>query len=205
MTTYDPYEYNENLTVEEKRAQVVYLRYEEELEPRQIADITHYAVSTVRNYCREFVNLLDKARQWFSKTIKKVKACLIPRIDRISSQVEIRDCTPCAYVVALKDESQDIIWTKVGKVGEQGIIERCKQHLTYYKKYGIMYIEILQLYYAENEDDALTMENELRKAYKESFEFVPKDRFYTSTILTQMPHSFKVISELLHIETAAAA
>ena len=85
----------------------------------------------------------------------------------------------CAYVLELFDASGNLLWVKIGKAND--LHTRCKQHLSCkgYRKEGLAYIEVKEVYYAENEDDAMTIENELRKHYKarKDANFVPKDRF----------------------------
>lgn len=203
----DPTIYHENLTLEQAHAQVVYLYHVLGYAPKKISEITQYAVSTIRRYKDEFIELLDKAKKWFGEKIKAAEAMLMPKIDRISSNVEIINNTPCAYVVALKNVYDEIVWIKVGET-EKDIIERCKGHLSTktYKENGVVSVEIKQVYYTNNEDDALTIENELRKAYKEKYPstFIAKDRFAIKEIIKELPQRFYSMCKLLDIETAPA-
>lgn len=48
-----------------RQMQVVYLSAECGLHPAEIANITEYAVSTVRNYIRKYADLADLARDYF--------------------------------------------------------------------------------------------------------------------------------------------
>jgi hypothetical protein len=48
-----------------RQMQVVYLSVDCGMTPKEIADITEYAVSTVRNYIHKYADLADLAREYF--------------------------------------------------------------------------------------------------------------------------------------------
>lgn len=196
----NPEMYHEDLTTEQRRAQVVFLYEECNYRYQQIATVTRYAVSTVRNYVYNFFNLLDKARQWFAKRVRQHLPTYKSRID---SDIEMRKGN-CAYVIDLLDKFGDLVYTKIGKT--DNIERRTIDHLKNpkYQHDGVFSARIRELYYAENEDDALTIENELRKGYKTQCKnFIRRDRFIMSgdNEVEKTP-TFETFCNLLNIQKA---
>lgn len=142
----------------EKHLQVVYLYHAMNMATKEIAKITDYAVSTVKIYAKKFENLLNEAIKFFKK--------------RISKPIEKKHC---AYLISLKDIKNVNFQTKVGYTGYFN--RRMKQLLRSYSK--VADIEVIKIYYFEDEDTALMMESAMRKHFKKKTNaiFVPKDRF----------------------------
>lgn len=169
--TLDPMIYHENISSKTAHAQVVYLFEVKKLCFEKIAEITRYAVSTVRGYVKKFANLLDYALNVFRSRTKKAKE------NSITWEVEYQP-KPCAYIIEFFDKS-GFRWLKIGKAND--IRTRAPQHLSFteYGKHGITSSVIRQVFYVDSDDDALIMESMLRKHYKakENHGFISRDRF----------------------------
>lgn len=208
MKHYDPEQYHENLTCEEAHAQIVYLREVKKYGYELIAHITHYAVSTVKTYCRKFRDLLEKAKQIFGMVKNKVRERFHKVYnDRVHFEVLYKS-QPCAYVIELKNSSNKTVFLKVGKANDAlerftGILKTAK----YAKEYDITHIVVKELYYCQNEDDALTIENELRKSYKQEYPdaYVRNDRFKQAKPLDDYIFTFTKFCDLLSVEKAPCA
>ena len=74
--TLNPEIYHASLSTDQRRAQVVYLHEVLDYGYKAIAAVTDYAVSTVRAYCKKFIGLLDKAKEWFSERKKSSSTVL---------------------------------------------------------------------------------------------------------------------------------
>ena len=141
-----------------KQLQVVYLAEVKKLAPRKISEFVDYALSTIRNYICKFRDKLAEAKRLFEGLIVS---------DPYPSK-------PCAYVLELFNKN-DFKWLKVGKAKD--LSKRVRQLINEYKE--IDHIEVKETFECDTEDDALTMENILRKFYKSKAEssFIPNDRF----------------------------
>lgn len=179
MEKYNAMERQENTDV--RRAQVVYLKHHLNLNNNMIAKITGYAINTVRNYASKFIDLLEWGLKHFVKGAIKVVEEVKENIQQTKKEDRIiKDCKvgkePCAYILEMFDENNRFVWLKVGKAND--VVKRCKEHLSYYK--DIVYtIKIKHYFPCADEDDAQTMENELRKYYKNFSDcgFIRNDRF----------------------------
>ena len=108
--------------VDMKRKQVVYLS-DNGFEPPEIAKWTGYAVSTIKNYAKKFLYLLDDARKTFYHITQKVKKVL-------------RGGRQLVYLYKFYYENGELICSKVGtttRLPEQ----RLKEETAYYRKHGI--------------------------------------------------------------------
>lgn len=189
--------FHDNLPAKMAHAQVVYLREALNKTYDQIAAITRYAVSTVKTYVRKFADLLEWAKQCFTDGETHATGLLW--------NVFNSPGTPCAYVVQFKDTRNNIVMTKIGSAGkgaEQRIPSMWRKYRKDYPQIDTCIVQ--QLYFTKCDDDALTVENELRKSYKarypESFE--PKDRFHTGELLNSFTDSFYQVCKLLQVKTA---
>lgn len=185
----NPFVSYREVDTETAHCQVVWLREVQQLTFSQIQQITGYAKSTVRIYAKQFVDLLNKAKTMFGSFAKKAVDFIFK--NRVKNNVFCSDTSvvknnvfcsdtsvfvdgkPYAYVITLqeKDGSHCL---KVGKSSH--LQNRMKQIANQYKAD----VNVKALYPCENEDDALTMENALRKVYKCLYpsSFVRQDRFY---------------------------
>ena len=157
-----------------KHLQVIYLAEVIHLTPKEISNYVDYAVSTIKTYIRKFADRLKEAKKLFKKVINHIKG----------SDYEIflngyeRIVKPCAYIVKVYDDIGEYRWLKVGKA--KNLEQRMKGIASHgYKDTKVSKIIVQHVFECETEDDALTMENILRKFYKakENSIFVPNDRF----------------------------
>ena len=166
-----------------RHSQVAYLYHVKGYSRKTIADITGYAVSTLSGMWKKVLHLVEKARRIFEIGVEKVQeACqYIERKFHKEIEYECEDTIkPCAYVVEHYDEYGNFLWLKTGKA--KNAFVRFKQHFTdkAYKDENLGKIIVKALFPCDNEDDALTMENALRKFYKNQnngADFMPQDRF----------------------------
>lgn len=166
-----------------RHSQVAYLYHVKGYPRKAISEITGYAVSTLSGMWKKVLHLVDKARRIFEIGVEKVQeACqYIERKFHKEIEYECADTVkPCAYVVEHYDEYGNFLWLKTGKA--KNAFVRFKQHFTdkAYKDESLGKIIVKALFPCENEDDALTMENALRKFYKNQnngADFMPQDRF----------------------------
>ena len=141
-----------------KRLQVIYLSEVKKLPPKKISEYVDYAISTIRNYIWKFKDLLSRAIAFFEKGIETI----------IQQKKEFY-----AYIMYIWSKKK-LMYVKIGYSCDPK--RRAKEHL---KKYGATEVETLKLYSFDNDDDAYTMENILRKYFKnkEGSIFIPRDRF----------------------------
>lgn len=172
--------YSKQNDVEGRRMQVVYMYHELNFTPKQIAQYVALAVSTIRSYAFKFANLLEKARQYFGEKTKEL--INIAREKTKAGKTITFDCPhkigTCAYIIEYFNSQKEFIFLKVGETNN--IERRVKEHLKAYSAdFDATYAVVKQLFYTAEDDDALTMENTLRKHYKkkENGGFLPRDRF----------------------------
>lgn len=169
-----------------KHLQVAYLYHVANEARRWIADITGYAVSTLSSMRSKALAWVDKAKALFERGIEIVEQTFTtPRTGKSISYYDDgkyqcqRTDKPCAYVISMLDEWGVQRWLKVGKA--ENAEKRFRNELKDKKTYpGIKSIVVNALFPCENEDDALTMENTLRKYYKKlngGLDYVRNDRF----------------------------
>lgn len=168
-----------------KHLQVAYL-YHVANEPRRwIADITGYAVSTLSSMRSRALAWVDKAKALFERGIEIVEQTFTaPRTGKSISYYDDgkyqcqRTDKPCAYIISMLTADG----THTLKVGKANNAEkRFKQELSDKKTYpGLSNIIVNALFPCATEDDALTMENTVRKFYKRlngGLDYVRNDRF----------------------------
>ena len=157
-----------------KHLQVIYLSEVIHLTPKEISVYVDYAVSTIKNYIRKFADRLKEAKQLFKKVLNHIAGndydIFLNGYEKITK--------PCAYVIKIYDDCGFYKWLKVGKA--KNLEQRMKGIARHgYKDTNISQIEVMHVFECETEDDALTMENVLRKFYKAKANsiFIPNDRF----------------------------
>lgn len=153
-----------------RNMQIVYLHEVFKYTPSQIAKyVTDIALSTIRSYIYKFKDLLDKAKKFFGR---------IKKDERITFECNARKGN-CAYIIEYFNSEHNFLFLKVGMTNN--ISRRIKEHFRTYQKQGVdvAFAVVKKLYFAKDEDDALTLENILRKHYKqiENGGFLPRDRF----------------------------
>lgn len=168
--------------IEVRNAQIVYLANECKMSAKEIAKYVDLAVSTIKSYIYKFANLLEKAKEFFGEQGKKV-ANRIKEKCNVKDIVTFDNCTPkvgdCAYIIEYFDSQHNFLFLKVGMTNN--IKRRINEHLRDYSKKGIdtTYAVVKELHFAEDEEDALTLENLYRKHYKAIANngFIKRDRF----------------------------
>lgn len=171
-----------------RNLQIVYLREVLGYTPTQIAKyVKDIAVATIKSYMYKFRDLLDKAKEFFGDKAKKL-------IDKVKEKCNVTNTVtyecdhkkaPCAYIIEYFDSQHNFCFLKVGMTNN--IQRRITEHLRDYCKprkekpdgWDTTYAVVKNLYYAEDEEDALTLENLLRKHYKKikNNGFIKRDRF----------------------------
>lgn len=178
-----------------RHEQVVYLNYYG-LDHKIIAEITDYAISTVKKLIRQCADLLDSAKKRFYVITKKVLKEFDPTIkyvqpvlDRMQARrhnnwaavrgfKNYKDGNAFAYVFTFFDAHKKPQFLKIGKTKEP--LTRLQNEIRYYHKSNssISYAVINKLILLPNEDRALTVENALREHYKkQSCGYRRNDRF----------------------------
>lgn len=169
-----------------KHLQVAYLYHVVGEARRWIADITGYAVSTLSSMRTKALGWVDKAKELFEKGIEIVEQKIV--MPRTKRQIEYyedenyqcqRTNKPCAYIITMLGKSNEYLNLKIGKANnaEKRFAQELKNQRTYP---GLDKIIVNALFPCENDDDALTMENALRKFYKNlhnGVDYVRNDRF----------------------------
>lgn len=179
---YNIFEKQENLEV--RNAQIVYMAEELEMTPSEIKKYVNLAVSTIKTYIYKFADLIDKAREWFGDKTKQVINKLKEKCG-FEDTITYDNCTPkagdCSYIIEYFDSERNFLFLKVGMTNN--ISRRVKEHLKYYVNHGYdtAYAVVKEIHYAEDEEDALTLENLYRKHYKAIPDcgFIKRDRFAT--------------------------
>lgn len=151
--------YEKQTDMEVRNAQIVYMYHELKMYPKEISKYVDLALSTIRNYARKFIDLLDKARQWFANSYKYIG--------------EIKNI-PCAYILEFFNNNNERMFLKVGKTKHIEI--RITQLI---KKYKATRVEIKQIFYTKSENFAEIIESMLREHYqnKENSGYIKLDRF----------------------------
>lgn len=176
---YNVFEKQDNIEV--RNAQIVYLAEECGMNAKEISNYVDLAISTIKNYIRKFAHLLEKAKQWFGDKAKQV-------VNKIKEKCNVTDLITyncehhkgdCAYIIEYFDSQHNFVFLKVGMTND--ITRRVKEHLRDYttKGFDTTYAVVKELHFTEDEEDALTIENCLRKHYKKIANngFIKKDRF----------------------------
>lgn len=153
-----------NTNLEIRNEAIVYASNRLNYKNSKIAQITSLAVSTIRTYVKKFFYLLEKAIERFEKIIVKYLV------------------RPTTYIIEFyaDEERTKPLFLKIGKT--VNLNQRLKSLKNGYKKsYNIemVYPVVKKVYQFEEEDDALTFENELRKFYKakKNVTYIKNDRF----------------------------
>ena len=121
-------------------AQVVYLYEVLHKTYSEIAEITNYAVSTIKGYVKKFADLLSWAKEIFEETIEKVRK---PRASKYDSVIETNglDITSkngeMCYLFRFYNAEGDLLCSKVGTT-TRTIRKRLIEELTgkTYKRMG---------------------------------------------------------------------
>lgn len=177
---YNVYEKQKDINV--RNAQIVYMARELNMMPSQIKKYVDLALSTIRSYIHKFADMLEQAKEWFGNKTKQV-------VNKIKEKCNVTDIITydnciakigdCSYIIEYFNSQHNFVFLKVGMTNN--IKRRIPEHLRDYKKAGFdtTYAIVKEIHYAEDEEDALTLENLYRKHYKAipNCGFIKRDRF----------------------------
>lgn len=176
----DPYaKYND---VETRRMQVVFLRRVLKESYDVIVAVTGYAKSTAQSYQNKFSDLVEKAKAFFGNVVKEVKQ-VVKEVKAKAKRTKKEYDHGFAYVIDFFYDNGKKAFLKIGKTCLESVEKRANQYVTHYNKKHddapISAYKVRYFFKTNNEDDALTMENALRKHYKEQENsgYLPQDRF----------------------------
>lgn len=161
----DPYK--KYVTPHEKHLQIIYLREVDKWTPTQIAKIVDYTLATIRSYFYKFRNLLKEAKAFF----KDVAANTLKKAEETS-----------AYVIEFYYPNNKRAFLKIGMTTRK-VEVRAKEYLKQWNSKHEQQLAYYSIRYVipcgRSDDDAQTMENALRKHYKQSDPagYTPRDRF----------------------------
>lgn len=129
-----------------KYRQIVYLSEKRGETYEFIADLTNYAVSTVRNYVRKFAHLLEEACEMFKHSRKKkTQMQTVDRPEYPGIKFECPDITDKDsekfYLIRAFNAEGERVFSKVGTTIREMLI-RMKEHLKAYKDLGIVQIVV---------------------------------------------------------------
>lgn len=149
--------------------QVVFLNHLRE-STEKIAEVTGYAISTVKNYVKKFTDLLDDAIEFFVAKVEKVlHTDLIKKGD-------------CAYILHIYDRKDQLRFLKIGSTND--LTKRLKQ-IKYYveeKWFSGCKIQVCAQYICKSRSKAYIVESALHEHYynKDGVTYYRQDR-YTGT------------------------
>lgn len=200
-----------------KKLQVAFLREHIHLSYQEIAEYIKMSASTA---CRWFHDFEEN----IFKIAKKIFKAITTAVSKRTYKHDTRTTWNCkkpqndnesvAYVIEFYDSDKNFAFTKIGKSNR--VERRVKEELNEYKKTigeGFALIKNIFCFGTdiESEDNALTMENHLRKylkikgTKKGCYDFVKNDRF-TKQVLTEKDYNLlkKYADELKESEIEIA-
>lgn len=147
MNAYKRYE-----DTQTKRAQVVFLTYVKEETADFIAELTGYAKSTVKQYAKKFVDLLEVAKEMFKHSRKTAdQKHTMPTentvIQTTKGEIEFHADsnypagTQIFYLIRAFDSTGKRLFSKVGTTSRT-VKQRMTEHLRDYKKLGVVKIVV---------------------------------------------------------------
>ena len=152
----------ENLEI--RNEAIVYASKKLNYKNSKIAEITLLTTGTIRNYVKKFIHLLQKA-------VKRFETIVVNWVKK-----------PTTYIIEFYEDEEmtKLLFLKIGKT--KNLNQRLVSLKGGYKKtYGTekIYAAVRKIYQFEDENDALSFENELRKFYqsKEESVYIKNDRF----------------------------
>lgn len=183
--TYNPYvnnQFREQGLLDLAKAQMLWLRENTDYTYEAIGNIVGYAKGTVSNYIRKFANsvryLLDSfIGKIITKREKKKK-----KVENTSGEVvykceEVADGVPTAYLAEIFD-SDSFSFIKIGFSSH--VQTRMRAHARNHKYGSNNEVVVYKCFTFEDDDQALSMENCLRKFFKErnnGADYLKRDRF----------------------------
>lgn len=179
----NPFEKYDN--VEVKHLQVVYLTYLG-FAKEKIAELTGYALATIKKYVKKFKDLLNTARQFFEKPLRDIVVVLCDNLGR--------EKTEKCYLFKFYGENNTLLFSKIGTT-TRSIMARLKEEIKGYQRshFLINKVEICSVIDCGN-IPAEGAESILRATFIKEFpnSFRKNDRFFGVDIPTE---TFKNIVE----------
>lgn len=166
-----------------RQAQVIYLKEVLKKEYKEIAEITGYAISTVRSYVKKFFDLLEYAKNIFeeeiAETVKKVR---MTKYDKMIDNNGLDIATPkgeVCYLFEFYDDAKNLLCSKVGTT-KRTVRQRLKEELASktYKGMGATHAIVNRVYEC-GEMPAEGLESLIRSEYIKKYpkSFKKNDRF----------------------------
>ena len=186
MQNYNPLEKQYDTKV--AHAQVIYLSKVLEKSNYEIAQITDYAESTVKNYIRKYADLLEWAKEIFSKVKERFVAYCSkrksPTYDNrifVAENVDLLDnVKEKCYLISFYDKDNNLVCSKVGTTTRE-VIKRIKEELRSktYTSRGCETVKINRVYDCK-EVPAEGLESYFRALYIRNYptKFNKNDRFF---------------------------
>lgn len=171
--------YNHYDDTQTKYRQIIYLSKKRGESIDFIANLTHYAVSTIRSYIKKFAHLLEEACEMFKHSRKKKERPLHPEVPGIKFTCpnDLADGEKF-YLIRAFDKCGKRIFSKVGTTART-VVQRMKEHLKYYEKLGVVEIIVDQIWNCGNLP-AEGLESWFRAIYIRKWpdKFNKNDRFF---------------------------
>jgi hypothetical protein len=179
----DPFEKYDD--VEVKHLQVVYLAYLG-FAKEKIAELTGYALTTIKRYVKKFKDLLNAARQFFEKPLRDIIVILCDNLGR--------EKTEKCYLFKFYGENNTLLFSKIGTT-TRSPMARLKEEIKGYRRsrFLINKVEVCAVIDCGN-IPAEGAESILRATFIKQFpnSFKKNDRFFGVDIPTE---TFKNIVE----------
>ena len=193
MKTYNPYINNgfrEKGLLDLAKAQMLWLRENTELSYAKIGDIVGYAKGTVSSYLYQFADNVRYLLDVFKEAVQKVKEKVIPTTTTTTKVIynceEVADGVPTAYVTEIFNNNK-FSFIKIGFSAHMPT--RMKAH-SKNKKYGENNTVVVHKCFCfKDKEQALTMENVLRKFFKEKNnckDYIKQDRFTAQRVSNEI-------------------
>lgn len=136
MNKLNAYEKHNDLTIDERRMQLIYLANDKSenskhLNYEEIGDLVGYAPSTVRNYIWKFSHLLEEACKKFCSVVKEIILGIVEKVPILFAKG-----TKLCYLFKFYDGNGDLLFSKVGTT-ERTIKKRISEEINYYNNHGI--------------------------------------------------------------------
>lgn len=111
--------------VRTKHLQVIFLGLCEKMPVKRIAEITCYAVSTVKRYLNKFKSLLDESKTIFFSEVEIISECDL-----------LNKATEKCYLFKFYNDKSEIIFSKVGTTTRK-VKTRVKEEIRSYRKNAV--------------------------------------------------------------------
>lgn len=175
MTNYNVLERQTETKV--RQAQVIYLHEVLKKCFDEIAEITGYAIATVKSYIKKFADLLDYAKSIFGKIKNKRRSKYDNAINENGYDIDIDNKELC-YLFEFYDSNNNLVCSKVGTT-TRTVRTRLREELKAYSKMGVTSAKVNRIYDC-GEYPAEGLESLIRSKYIKLYPkaFKKNDRFF---------------------------